>query len=212
MAESADAEYERMVALRNQGALTPSEFDAWCLRNFATLPGTHLTLRQGGAATWELVTADGEVWARCRGGSFTHFHQLWRGIDVRGESYRWRGFGTTIRKTHELVAKSSSEVVLRMTGTHFNKKATTRVELIGQDTYGFPVKNGMMSAVDSSGNILARYRLNRSRIKVNPDPRKMIEVVADTSGLSIFGFDLVVAVSTVFIGRYSEVPVGSAIS
>jgi hypothetical protein len=98
-----------------------------------------------------------------------------------------------------------------MTGTHFNKKATTRVELIGQDAYMFPVKNGVMSAVDSSGNILAQYRVDRSRIKINQDPRKMIEVVADSRGLSIPGFDLVVAVSTVFLGRYSEVPVGRAI-
>ena len=36
-----------------------------------------------------------------------------------------------------------------------------RVELIGQDAYMFPVKNGVMSAVDSSGNILAQYRVDR---------------------------------------------------
>ena len=39
----------------------------------------------------------------------------------------------------------------------------------------------------------------------------MIEVVADSSGLSIPGFYLVVAVSTVLLGRYSEVPIGRAI-
>jgi hypothetical protein len=211
MAEVPATEYELMVAHRNQGALTQKEFDIWSLRNFSAVPGIHLRLDKRKGTTWDLAAFDGTVWATCHGGSFTHFHQLWRRIEVGDESYRWRGFAKTIRKSHELVAGSSSEVVLRMSGTHF-QGATTRVELVGHDTYEFPVNNGIMTAVDSSGSTLAQYRLDRSRIKVNPDPRKMIEVAVDPSACNIPGFRLVVAVSALFLSRFSEIPVGRMIN
>ncbi len=204
MSEDGGAEAEKLAELKDRGLLTQGEFDTWCLRHFAALPGTHLSLRKSKRTTWDLATSEGIVWAKCQGGTFTHFHQLWRSIRIQDESYRWRGVGTSFRRTHHLVARSSAETVLRMTGAHFNKRANTRVELVGQGSYEFPVaRNGIMSTLDETGDCLAQYRLNRARF----DPRKQIEVVVNSTGRSIPGFELVIAVSTLFLPRYFEAPI-----
>jgi hypothetical protein len=93
-----------------------------------------------------------------------------------------------------------------MTGTHFNRQATTRLELVGRDTYVFPVNDGIMSAQNSAGEALAYYRQHGSG-GINLDPRKQVEVVVNSIGSSSPGFNIVVATSTLFLSRFYEVPV-----
>lgn len=209
MAEDTGAELETMALLKDHGALTEVEFDAWCLKHFPTLPGIHLSLRKSKWNAWQLVASDGALWAVCRFSrtSYPHFSsQRWGSIVVRGESYRWRKVETRSRMSYDLVAESSAEPVLRMSGSHYNRQANTVVDLVGQGSYRFPVSGQMMLALDASGNRLAHYR----RVWTLPNgqntvrQRPQCDVVVSDRGKSIPGFEFVVAATTPLVRRFFD--------
>ena len=216
VAEELGAELETMALLKDQGALTEVEFDSWCLEHFSALPGLHLSLRKSKWNAWQLVTSESTAWAVCRfgGTSFPYFSaQLWRSIVVRGESYRWQRVGARSVKTHDLVSESSGEPVLRMSGLHFDRKAQTVVDLVGQGSYRFPMSGSMMLATDASGNRLAHYR--RPWIKANgrntARRTPLCDVVVSDRGKSIPGFEFVVAATTPLIVRFGDEPMAKYI-
>ena len=136
---------------------------------FPDLVGTRLSCRSVKGGSWELVTASGVLWASWRGRQ--------RVIRVRGRDYTWQHEQVKGIRNHlkydplkrppdsELVDAATRTTVLRVSGTHFSRKAGTRITLPDQTSIELPVTgtrplNATMAAVDGSGNTLIRYRLD----------------------------------------------------
>ena len=126
---------------------------------FADLPGTRLSWHKRRWGNWDLVTANGEVWATVKEG--------WGStqISARGKTYYSRDVSEPYKppKEWELVDDAGLPV-LRFKGTHFERRAYTTLTLRDESEWRFPVtgrwNQGLMTAVDQYRNGHIHYRLN----------------------------------------------------
>lgn len=146
------AELRRRLSKEEWRRLAEANEQEWLA--FPGLPGTHLSWRKWGSGRWELVSADGEIWASSRGKSIT----------VSGLNYERRSIWRNKRRNYisdrrdrtELV-DSEGRSVLSWTGSHFMGRART-VLSIGGTNFIFPVRGSkyraktVMPAVEIGGS------------------------------------------------------------
>jgi len=182
--------------------------------NFPNRPGKHLSMRQTGRDSWDLVAdSSGTVSARC---AHKTSIQVPHTVTSDGRTYVWRRVGRrslfASHKVVDLVDVEANAPVLRMSGFHLNRRAGTRLTLVGQRELRFPVTGrkwrALMSAIDESGNSLIDYRFVPSARPSLLDSYAWTEAVISPTAMTIPHIELLVAVSSPFLHGYFQTTVG----
>ncbi len=178
---------------------------------FPALEGTHLSWKKGRAVGWDLVSADGAIWATRRGSS----------IVASGQNYEIQAIFKNKRRNYiydrhdrqELVDAAGS-VELNWTGAHYAGRARTVLSLGGTD-YEFPIRGGkykakiVMPAVEIGGSAqpIARFRLTCGwyRAAQGRSPRP-VEVVVSPDSISTDQMGLVIAVASSWLRSFFDSP------
>lgn len=174
---------------------------------FPGLPGTHLTWRKSGSGNWDLVSAEGAIWATRRGKSVVASDRIYEICRIRtNDSF------INPRYRTELV-DSAGSAVFSWTGTHSAGHARTVLSLGGVD-YEFPLRGSMyktktvMSAVETGepGLPLAQFRLTsgwyRAGLSWSYFPPRSVEVVVSPGFPMIPQMALVIAVASPWLRSY----------
>ncbi len=181
---------------------------AW--HNFSTRLGKHLSMRQTGQDSWELVTdSTGLVGTTCAHKASTRVPHI---VTSQGRTYIWRKVGRkrvlARHRVVDLVDVATNSPVLRMSGLHLNCRAATRLTLVGQCELRFPVtgrkRHALMSAIDESGNSLVDYRLVPSQFGSDA----WTEAVISPKAMTLPHIELLVAVSSPFLLEYFQPDAG----
>ena len=150
MSESGSADEPRTLRRRlpreDRRRLAAANEQEWLA--FPGLPGTHLTWRKSGSGNWDLVSAEGAIWATRRGKSVVASDRIYEICRIRtNDSF------INPRYRTELV-DSAGSAVFSWTGTHSAGRARTVLSLRGVDDE-FPLRGSMyktktvMSAVET---------------------------------------------------------------
>jgi len=142
---------------------------AGALVSWSSFPGhggTRLHSERCGLNSWRLVAEDGDVWVTQRLPSFYGPSKL----RVGSKDYELRWITRRARPLQErhLVEVRSGRVVFRLVGNHFNRSASARVLLPGDECIEFPVQgskraDATLQATDGAGRVLVSCRIDAPR-------------------------------------------------
>lgn len=161
---------------------------------FAHLPGTRLSWHKRRWGNWELVAANGEVWATVKEG--------WGStqISARGKTYERRDVSRPYEPPMEWEWVDDAGLpVLRFKGTHFERRAGTALTLRDESAWKFPVtgrwNQGLMTAVDQWQNGYIHYRLNPPTrvLAIDAKSRRRVESVISPAAHEIPHIALIAA-------------------
>jgi len=199
----------------------PAARERWA--GFEHQPGTRLRLRRSGSRRWDLVDSGDQVWATCDGRTFSGSKTI---VYAAGRAFRWveatkapgrdvafRAIGGVVYHddhTRDLVDATNGQLVLRLTGHHFARKASTVLTLPDRTTITLPVsgwyrENGVLSAVADSGTTLVEYRFNHVRRRgMIGHPYDRVGAIVSPTGLSNPWIVLIAAASCDCLGSFYD--------
>lgn len=110
------------------------------------------------------------------------------------------------------LADHKGSLILRRTGMHFNRKASTCIELADGRTIVLPVTGrqlteSAMKATDESGNVLVRYRFNPRKFNDHIGFCRMaVEMLVGTTALSVPNIELLLVLTSECLPLYFRTP------